>query len=255
MSLLARRPTWFRSCLALAAALAVAGVAPSIGQTTAPASRPVFGPGAFGGGGPRPPRDGFLRDGMPDNDGPRNGPRGPGGGFGREVTPEEWDQIDRFMQQHTPAWRDALKRAEAATAGSNGNVSRQLRSAVAMRYRELENMRSRNSPAYPVAVRRLEIEDQVLRTMRDLKAPNANVAELNKRLDDLMRQSVENSLLERGLRIEALRGALNQQSQALEADKKDVAGQAVKQRQRYERDFAPMVDMGNLPTSAPSAQP
>jgi len=162
-------------------------------------------------------------DGMrPDGGGRPEGMRGmrPGGsGWWREnnnpntttrpVNPEEWEYVDRFMNQWSPnRW------AKFKEIPDEGRKQR-LRGFVAQRYRAMQELRQNDPKVYDVRLQRLQIEDKIFDLGWKLNHDADNVEQTRTALRAQLRLLIENRIQERTLRVAQLEGRLSTEKERL----------------------------------------
>lgn len=195
--------------------------------------------------------------GRGDGLGPR-GDGGPGGPGRRFVNPQEWADVEAFMRVNNPVRIEMLKKIEDAL-GPDRPISMWVRAGIIQRYREIDRKKSdaANPKVYESALKQLQSEDAVLGTLRDQRAPGANAAALDQKLNDQVRVFVDNNLAERQARIDRLKAILDAQTKSLEQDRGSVDALVVTQRDKFKKEMDAMLDFnangGEVPT--PATQP
>lgn len=248
------RPTVLK--IGLAAALAIASSAPLWAQQDKDARGATTRPD-----GPTT-RRGMRGDG-PGNPG---GPDGDGGGWQGgpprrgmdswseqpDPTPEEWDEIEVFMRENSPVRLGLYQRLETEF-GLERRITRMARRRIASRFRDIQNLKDRNSDLYDFSFKQLRLEDQALGTLLELR--KQDTPELQAKLKEQMHAFVENSLNERQVRVQKLREFVAREEENLERDRKDLSGLEDKQRERFENSMRRMLDFSaeadGLPTTRP----
>lgn len=191
----------------------------------------------------RPGADGARPDGPPRGDW-QGRPERPRGWLGRDMaaSPEEWESIAAFMSLNNPVRLELLKRIEDSLGGADRPIAGQIRRTLTARFRELDALKQRRPELYSFALTRLQLEDNILGALRDLKAPDAKKDAIDAKLNEKIRASVDNSLAERRARIEQLANALERERKSLADDSTKIDELSAKQRDKFEKEMNAMLD-------------
>lgn len=191
-----------------------------------------------------------------------SGPRGfsggfPGGGFSRGWRPyeppssEEWDAIEAFMKTYSPVRLEMLKRIEDGL-GTDRPITNAAKRTIVLRYRQLQASQSQNSSVYPLALQRLQIEDQVMGSLRALRGANVDRDAMTKQLNEQVRASVDNTLAERRARIERLKQAIERETKSLADDEANPDALVPAQLKKFEGEMEKMLDFDQQAGGAPA---
>lgn len=166
------------------------------------------------GGGDRPVRQ-FDR-GFPDR---------PWGFRRREIPPEEWDAVSKFMEENFPN-RWAVYQHVVSAPGREV-LSREMKIRIVGRYRQLERVHRDNEALYEVTLQQARAEDAVWGTVRTWRELSDSVSESERasvleKLRDEVRKMMLKTFDEREARINSLREALAREEQELALDRKRI---------------------------------
>ena len=216
------------------------------GESAAPTSRPAATPRSERGRG-----EGLRSDGSRPDVGPSRRWGGRDGGV--SFTPDEWADVEQFMQANSPVRIEMLKKIEG-DLGSDRPAVQFVRVKLVQRYRDIDRKRVDSPVLYGFALRQLAYEDAVLGLLRDQRQPNADNASIERRLDEQIRGFVDNNLAERSARLERLKQIVDAQTKGLEKDRAGVENVVAAQREKFKNEMDAMLDF-NARVDGPSTNP
>ena len=172
-------------------------------------------------------RDGDKRDGGDRDKGKGDGRRGYGGpfdmswGYGkggpgehRAPRPNEWVEVQQFMNRHSPRRQFALDQLP------DGEKKESIKRFVFARYRSLQSLQRRDPTGYEQRLAQLEIEDEIFGVVSGWGAAGEGERDkLRQTLHDKVARLVDIDLQERQRRVEWLKRELAEQTRELEHDR------------------------------------
>jgi len=198
------------------------------------------------GRGPRGPSDPSSLQASPRMSGP-GGQRGRWGGIelpqvSREpADDDEWNQVREFMKTHSPNRLEIYDRI-TADRGDDRPASIMIRQRIVMRHRGLEALRQSQPDLYPFMLQQVQIEDQIIGQFRKARSPDADPAQVEQSLAELVKKFVDNSLNERQARLARLKKMLEEEEQRIEKDRASIGQLMDRQRRRFDDEFTRMLD-------------
>ncbi len=196
--------------------------------------RPERGDRMRGWGGMRDGKGGFMQGRTPES-------------YRDEELPDddEWRDITEFMKANSPVRLDMYEKL-SSTLGPDSRMVQMARRRIAGRYRDLQSLKDRNTEMYDFGLKQAVLEDQILGTLREIRAAS-NDDPLRAKLRELSGAYVSNFLDERAARLKRLREMVERETQTIERDRADIDKLVDRQMERFQSEMSRLLDFAEDP--------
>jgi hypothetical protein len=147
----------------------------------------------------------------------------PTGRRGRQMTMDDWREMDQFSRRYSPRRWEAVRGLDAAQ-------QERIAGMMAMRHGWLRRLQQGDPELYELRVQRISAEDLVFGLRRELdKVEGEQAAKVRDMLRAAVRELVQIALKERQIRLERFADRLKQEQQRLSDDQGRI-DQLIEQR-------------------------